>query len=103
MYRVEITARARDEADEIHAWMAANLSPAFADQWYKDLLTQIGTLAKLPTRCPVAAESHRFPDEIRELLFGRKKSSRHRIIFKIVDDTVYVLFIRHTARDELEP
>jgi hypothetical protein len=28
---------------------------------------------------------------------------KHRIIFTMGADTVYVLYVRHTARDELEP
>jgi hypothetical protein len=27
----------------------------------------------------------------------------HRIIFTLRQDTVYVLYVRHTAHDELEP
>ena len=30
MYRIEITARARADADEAYAWMAENTSPAYA-------------------------------------------------------------------------
>ncbi len=73
MYRVVITARARDEADATHAWMAANFSPDHAEKWYQELLKQIESLANLPTRCPIAAESERFPEEIRELPFRPKK------------------------------
>ena len=44
-------------------------------------------------------------EEIRELIYGRrgKRKHKHRIIFTIRHDTVYVLYVRHTARDELEP
>ncbi len=43
-----------------------------------------------------------FPEEIRELLYGRHKQHKHRIIFTIRDDAVRVLSVRHSARDELE-
>ncbi|MGD0044665.1 MAG: hypothetical protein ABSE84_30385 [Isosphaeraceae bacterium] len=56
-----------------------------------------------PLRCPVAAESDKFSEEIRELLYGRQKRRKHRIIFTLREDTVYVLYVRHTARAELEP
>ena len=44
-----------------------------------------------------------FPAEIRELLYGGrgKRKHKHRIIFTVSEDTVYVLYVRHTARDEL--
>jgi hypothetical protein len=46
-----------------------------------------------PFRCPVAAENHNFPDEIRELFYGNagKRKHKHRISFTIRDDTVHVL------------
>jgi hypothetical protein len=58
-----------------------------------------------PMRCPVAAENDKFPEEIHELLYGKrgKRKHKHRIIFTVREETVYVLYIRHTARDELEP
>jgi plasmid stabilization system protein ParE len=34
---------------------------------------------------------------------GGKRTHRHRIIFTIREDTVHILYVRHTARDELEP
>jgi hypothetical protein len=39
------------------------------------------------------------------LLYGKrgKRKHKHRIIFTVREDTVYVLSVRHTARDELEP
>jgi hypothetical protein len=39
------------------------------------------------------------------LLYGRggKRLHKHRIIFTVRKDTVHILYVRHTARDELEP
>jgi hypothetical protein len=37
------------------------------------------------------------------LLYGRSKRHKHRIIFTIREDTVHILYVRHSARDELEP
>ncbi len=51
---------------------------------------------------PAGAENPKFPFEIRELLYGKRKN-KHRIIFTIRDDDVIVLFIHHGARKELEP
>ena len=56
-----------------------------------------------PHRCPRAAESENFAKEIRELLHGRAKLGKYRILFEIRNDTVYVLYVRHSARDELQP
>jgi hypothetical protein len=34
---------------------------------------------------------------------GGKRKHKHRIIFTVREDTAYVLYVRHTARGELEP
>jgi ParE toxin of type II toxin-antitoxin system, parDE len=60
------------------------------------------TLTRQPTRCPRAAESEKFPEELRELLYGKGKS-KYRIIFAIRDEDVVVLYVHHAARKELEP
>jgi plasmid stabilization system protein ParE len=104
MYRLEITDRARDDADAAFEWMAENISPAFAEKWYQGLYKQIGTLTKLPTRCPVARESRKFPEKIQELLYGKPKHKhKYRILFTIRDDTVVILYVYHSSRNELEP
>jgi hypothetical protein len=35
MFRLDITDQARDDADAAYAWMAENISPAFAEKWYQ--------------------------------------------------------------------
>lgn len=104
MYRIEITARARDDADLAHAWMAENISPAFAETWYQELFQQIETLTGHPTRCPVAAESGKFPEEIRELTYGKRRHKhKYRILFAIRETVVTNLYVHHSSRKELDP
>jgi plasmid stabilization system protein ParE len=102
-YRVELAASAKSDIRETTRWLSNELSPAAADKWLAGLLKAILTLEKQPLRCPIAAENEKFPQEIRELLYGKRKVARHRIVFEIIETTVHVLYIRHTARDELEP
>lgn len=103
-WRIEITARARDDADTIHAWMAENISPAFAEKWYQELFDQIETLTKQPARCPVAPESRKVAEEIRELTHGKQKHKhKYRILFAIREDAVVVLSVFHSSRKEFEP
>jgi plasmid stabilization system protein ParE len=104
MHRIEITARARDDADAAHAWMTEHISPAFAEKWYQELFKQIETLARHPTRCPVAAESHKFPEEIRELTFGKRRHKhKYRILFNVRENVVTILYVYHGSRKEIEP
>jgi plasmid stabilization system protein ParE len=104
MYRIEIAASAQADADAAYAWMAENISPAFAEKWYRELFKQIDTLTKHPQRYPVARESHKFPEEIRELIYGKRKhKNKYRILFAIRQDAVAILYIHHSARADIEP
>ncbi len=104
MYPLEITDRARDDADAAYDWMAENVSPAFAENWYEGLFKQIETLTKHPNRCPVARESRKFPEKIQELVYGKAKHKhKYRILFTIREDTVVILYVYHSSRKELEP
>jgi plasmid stabilization system protein ParE len=101
-YRIELAATAKADIRQQAQWLREQASPAKADQWLAGLYKAIDTLQTRPLRCPVAAENDKFPEEIHELLHGRRRH-KHRIIFTIRTDTVYVLYVRHSARDELEP
>jgi plasmid stabilization system protein ParE len=101
-YRLRVTAQAVADADEAHAWITEHGSAEQADRWYQGLFKQMETLTKHPTRCPRAAESDKFPEELRQLLYGKVKN-KHRIIFAIRNADVVVLFVHHSARKELEP
>jgi plasmid stabilization system protein ParE len=101
-YRLRVTARAVGDADGAYAWIAEHRSPAQAERWYQGLFKQMETLTYQPSRCPLAAENPKFPFEIRELLYGKRKN-KHRIIFTIRNDDVVVLYVHHGACKELEP
>ena len=60
-------------------------SPTAAEKWLAGLYKAIDTLQTRPLRCPIAAESDKFREEIRELLYGKrgKRKHKHRIIFTI--------------------
>jgi plasmid stabilization system protein ParE len=104
IYRVIVQPTAAREIRSAVSWMIENASLAVAACWYNGLLKKIDTLRRHPGRCPLAAETDNFPEEICELLYGRsgKRRHRHRIIFTIRDDAVHILYVRHTARDKLE-
>jgi plasmid stabilization system protein ParE len=104
-YRIELAATAKADIHGQAKWLREEVSPAAAEKWLAGLHKAIDTLQTRPSRCPVAAEDDKFPEGIRELLYGRggKRKHKHRIIFTVRDYTVYVLYVRHTARDELGP
>jgi plasmid stabilization system protein ParE len=104
-YHIIIEPTAEREIRAAVRWNTENTSPTIAARWYNGLIQKIDTLRRNPTRCPIAVEDDKFDEEIRELLYGPggKRAHRHRIIFTIREDTVHILYVRHTARDELEP
>jgi hypothetical protein len=58
--------------------------------------------AKTPMRCPVSQEdSEALGCEVRLLLYGKRRGV-YRILFSIVDDTAWVLRIRHSALGPLK-
>jgi plasmid stabilization system protein ParE len=89
-------------ADAAAQWIAEHSSPAQAERWYQGLFERIETLTSQPLRCPVIAESRRFPEELRELLYG-KRNKKYRIVFAIRGADVVILYIHHGARGELRP
>jgi plasmid stabilization system protein ParE len=101
-YRIAVEATAEHEIRAIVRWKTQNASPTVAARWYNGLLKKVATLRNYPARCPIAAENDKFPIEIRELLYGRRRNV-FRIIFTIRDDTVAILFVHHAAQQELEP
>jgi len=82
-YRIELAATAKADIRGQAHWLSENVSPAAATKWLDGLYRAIDTLQARPLRCPVASESDKFPDEIHELLYGRrgKRKHKHRIIF----------------------
>src|SRR5690349_12985481 len=101
-YAVRITRRALREIDEVLGWLAQH-SPAGASRWYRRLLQAIESLQDNPERCPLAPENEWYSGgELRQLLHGKRRDV-YRILFEIRGTTVYILRVRHGARDVLGP
>ncbi len=101
-YTIELADTAKADLREATRWIRDEASPTAADRWLAGLLKAANTLQKQPLRCPLAAESDKFPEDIRLLLHGKRKK-KYRILFTIRGDAVVILYVRHTARDEVEP
>lgn len=100
-HKVQITKRAERDRNEAYQWYRTHYSESFANEWYLSVADSIRTLATAPERCGLARENCRFSFELRELLFGRSRRNRHRILFTVKGDVVFVLHIRHSAQDAI--
>ena len=96
-HRVIVEKEAEEDIKFAVQWIARH-SPEKATLWYFDLLESIESLENFPARCPIAPESTKFGFEIRHLIFGK-----HRLLFIIDEEEVYLLRLRHQAQDTLEP
>jgi plasmid stabilization system protein ParE len=98
-YRIKAARRAVVDADEAFDWIARR-APRTAARWYAKLFAAIDTLETNPARCSVASESDACPEEVRQLLFGKRRNA-FRILFVIRGDMVLVLRIVRGARQSL--
>jgi plasmid stabilization system protein ParE len=100
-YRVVFTPRARADAINAFRWIAEK-SPEAAARWYAGLEKAVARLDKFPERCPVVEEeSEQLGITLRLLLYGRRRG-KFRILFSIEEDTVYLLYVRHSAQGPIE-
>jgi len=86
-YRVEITQTAEGDVDEIWTHIAAD-SIENATRFVVHLEEKIGTLERMPHRCPAIPENKLLGTQYRHLILGD-----YRVIFRIEASTVFVLRI----------
>jgi toxin ParE1/3/4 len=102
-YLVEFAARAVLDLEILYVEKKAAES-AVAARWYNGLQQAVYALASYPNRCPVAPEARKMKRKLRNLLYGRKPHV-YRVIYEVDEGqkTVWVLTIRHGARQQLKP
>ena len=91
-YRVEITATAQSDIEEIFQHIATDNQTA-AVNLVLEIEKQIDSLEKFPTRCPVIPESFELGIEYRHILYGH-----YRTIFRVESSKVIILRVIHAAR-----
>lgn len=99
-YRVRITHKADADIDATLLWFHSSSASAAGEKWLKNLLNCNATFKANPDRCAVSLESAHFSEPIRELLVGNSRF-KHRILFQVTGQTVTILRIWHSSRDEL--
>ncbi|MGF1603198.1 MAG: type II toxin-antitoxin system RelE/ParE family toxin [Thermosynechococcaceae cyanobacterium] len=103
-YEVEISSTAEAEADNAFLQVSKFVSTDYAKSWYSGLLKAVKSLSTMPKRCPLARENQYFSQEIRQLLYGRGRSS-YRILFTILETNgtpiFRVLHLRHASQQTI--
>lgn len=101
-YRVEITRRARLDAQRNLDWIAER-SSAGAAAWSVALQRVLKSLRDNPERHAIAPESDEHEPPLRQFLFKTRRGRVYRGLFKIADNVVYVLHIRGPGQELLRP
>src|SRR5437870_2894555 len=100
-YHVIIQPRAeRDIQVSAHWILGQSGSLATALRWARNLRAKIATLKSSPQRCPIDPDSVVYGEEVRVLLYGKRRGV-YRVLFAIRGDTVHVLTVRHSAQRSL--
>jgi plasmid stabilization system protein ParE len=101
MFAVRIAQPARQDLQEQHDWWAEHRSAEQAARWYQQFFRALLQLEEAPTKFSLAAESGVWPFEIRQLNFGIGRRPTHRALFRVKNNEVIVLRVRHLAQDSL--
>ena len=91
---------AEKELEDAYEWIHER-SPQAADRWREEIIAAISSLRDSWRVNPPAPENGRFPFEIRQLLFGKRRG-QFRIIYSVIDNDVVVVAVRHSARRPLD-
>jgi plasmid stabilization system protein ParE len=94
IYRVVITPEAETDLRSAYRYIRS-YAPQAARDWIRRARQSTRSLARRPERCSLAPESASFDQPIRELLFGTGNRGTYRILFVVLDRSVYVLHVRH--------
>jgi plasmid stabilization system protein ParE len=97
---VIITPKAADDLTASWTWLR-DRNPRAADEWLSGIRTLIVGLGAMPEAHPIAPEAGEFDLPIRRALYGR--ATRWRIYYAVIDETVRVLHVRHSRRDDWRP
>jgi plasmid stabilization system protein ParE len=101
VFKVKITEPASADINEAFLWWSENRSDEQAKRWYKEIQLAIGSLKRMPERCPAVPETKLSIAGVKELYVGIGKHPTHRIVFVVDSDQVVILRVRHHGQDAL--
>jgi plasmid stabilization system protein ParE len=101
-YRVIITPEAESDLKSIYRYIRKQGAPQAARNWLAGARKRIKSLSESPERGSLAPEWVSFDEAIRELLYGNSRLN-YRILYIVINTSVFVLHIRHGARLPMEP
>ena len=91
-YRVNLTEHAQDDLEHIYYYIASD-SVNNASDFIIQLEKRVYSLENFPKRNPLISENEYFGTDYRHLIF-----KKYRIIYRIVEDLVFILRIIHGTK-----
>src|SRR5437667_1463041 len=101
-YRVILTPEAEADLRTAYRYICRH-APCAAREWIRRARQSVKTLSHHPGRCPLAPESVSFDEAIGELLFGTGNRGTYRVLFTVIDKSVYILHVRHGSMLPINP
>jgi len=99
-FQVEYSSQAEADLHSVLEWLISQRAGEAGLHWVEGLEKAVASLSEMPQRCPLAPENRSFPFEVRHLLYGRRPHV-YRVIFRVIDDVVYILHVWHGRRKHL--
>jgi len=96
-YGIRITRPAQRDITRAALWYSEEAA-GLGEKWADGVYAAIDSLDTNPDRCGIAHETDELDFELRELLYGVGPNKTHRILFRVVEQTVEILAVRHVAQ-----
>ncbi len=91
-YQIELSRRAECDVEEAFSYLRER-APLNAVRWRQRLEARLRVLERMPESFACAPENQDAEIEVRQLLYGR-----YRILYTLRGSVVFVLTVRHGAR-----
>src|SRR5262249_54544971 len=101
-FRIEPTAQALADIERIFGWLSTR-SVDGAARWYESYWDATERLTRFPRSCALAAESNRFQEEVRCMLFGTPQGRTYRALFVVRGESVHILCVRGPGEKDVTP
>jgi plasmid stabilization system protein ParE len=102
IYSVQLAIEAQADIQKVLDWFAQQEAIDAGNQWVSQLYEKAETLQQNPQRCFIVPKLSTEYREIRQLLFGNRLI-KYRLLFEIKNQTVNILRVWHSSRDEILP
>jgi toxin ParE1/3/4 len=101
-FTVRILPRAEQEYNSCLDYIASR-SKAGATAWANAYRKALGRLRDNADTCPLATENDWTGFEVRDILFRTRRGRQYRILFTIVESTLWIMHVRGPGQDFVGP